>query len=128
MGSVIHLSQGRTRVETEPPEQEVRDVMSGRDVDADRLELGSGAVGAPGAIVGGIVLGALFVRRQLRLRSPLIDVRLFRIRAFSASSTIFGPPSTAPSSAVLLIASRMPAMPRSSISAAISDNSPTHSI
>ena len=37
------------------------------------------------AIVGGIVLGALFVRRQLGLRSPLIDVRLFRIRAFSAS-------------------------------------------
>jgi DHA2 family multidrug resistance protein-like MFS transporter len=38
-----------------------------------------------GAIVAGIVLGILFVRRQLHLESPIIDVRLFRIRAFSAS-------------------------------------------
>jgi MFS transporter, DHA2 family, multidrug resistance protein len=35
--------------------------------------------------VFGVLLGVLFVRRQLRLRSPIIDVRLFRIRAFSAS-------------------------------------------
>ncbi|HEV8488186.1 MAG TPA: MFS transporter [Candidatus Limnocylindrales bacterium] len=38
-----------------------------------------------GAIVAGVVLGILFVRRQLHLDSPIIDVRLFRIRAFSAS-------------------------------------------
>jgi MFS transporter, DHA2 family, multidrug resistance protein len=38
-----------------------------------------------GAIVAGLVLGILFVRRQLHLDSPIIDVRLFRIRAFSAS-------------------------------------------
>jgi DHA2 family multidrug resistance protein-like MFS transporter len=37
------------------------------------------------SIVVGIVIGALFVRRQLHLDSPIIDVRLFRIRAFSAS-------------------------------------------
>jgi len=37
------------------------------------------------AIVGGVVLGILFVRRQLHLSSPIIDVNLFRIRAFSAS-------------------------------------------
>ena len=37
------------------------------------------------AIVVGIGLGYAFVRRQLRLESPIIDVRLFRIRAFSAS-------------------------------------------
>jgi DHA2 family multidrug resistance protein-like MFS transporter len=37
------------------------------------------------AIVGGLAIGALFVREQLRLDSPIIDVRLFRIRAFSAS-------------------------------------------
>jgi DHA2 family multidrug resistance protein-like MFS transporter len=49
------------------------------------LAQGGVLVTAVVAIVGGIVLGALFVRRQLRLRSPLIDVRLFRIRAFSAS-------------------------------------------
>jgi MFS transporter, DHA2 family, multidrug resistance protein len=36
-------------------------------------------------IVAGLLLGLLFVRRQLRLESPIIDVRLFRIRAFSAS-------------------------------------------
>jgi DHA2 family multidrug resistance protein-like MFS transporter len=37
------------------------------------------------AIVGGLVLGAVFVRRQLGLESPIIDVRLLRIRALSAS-------------------------------------------
>src|SRR5688572_30257161 len=37
------------------------------------------------AIVAGVVLGTVFVRRQLALESPIIDVRLFRIRAFSAS-------------------------------------------
>ena len=37
------------------------------------------------AILGGVLLGYLFVRRQLRSESPIIDVRLFRIRAFSAS-------------------------------------------
>jgi DHA2 family multidrug resistance protein-like MFS transporter len=36
-------------------------------------------------IIAGVVLGFVFVRRQLRLESPIIDVRLFRIRAFSAS-------------------------------------------
>ena len=36
-------------------------------------------------IAAGIGLGIVFVRRQLRLESPLIDVTLFRIRAFSAS-------------------------------------------
>ena len=37
------------------------------------------------AIVVGVILGVVFVRRQLRIASPIIDVRLFRIRAFSAS-------------------------------------------
>ena len=37
------------------------------------------------SIVAGIVLGIGFVRRQLHLESPIIDVRLFRIRAFTAS-------------------------------------------
>jgi MFS transporter, DHA2 family, multidrug resistance protein len=37
------------------------------------------------AILGGVILAILFVRRQLQLESPIIDVRLFRIRAFSAS-------------------------------------------
>lgn len=37
------------------------------------------------AILVGIVLGIAFVYRQLHLASPIIDVALFRIRAFSAS-------------------------------------------
>ena len=37
------------------------------------------------AILSGLALGAVFVRLQLHLESPIIDVRLFRIRAFSAS-------------------------------------------
>ena len=37
------------------------------------------------SIVVGLVVGLLFVRRQLRIESPMIDVRLFQIRAFSAS-------------------------------------------
>ncbi len=37
------------------------------------------------AIVAGLLLGVAFVRRQFRLESPIIDVRLFRIRAFTAS-------------------------------------------
>ncbi|MGH2401701.1 MAG: MFS transporter [Candidatus Limnocylindria bacterium] len=37
------------------------------------------------AIAAGLFLGILFVRTQLRLESPIIDVRLFRIRAFTAS-------------------------------------------
>ena len=37
------------------------------------------------SIIAGVLLGTLFVRRQLHLDSPIIDVRLFRIRAFSAS-------------------------------------------
>jgi DHA2 family multidrug resistance protein-like MFS transporter len=78
-----------------------------RDPDARRLDLPSAvlsllgilavvfglkeiAQGGPSwlpvaAIVVGLVLGAVFVRRQLHLESPIIDVRLFRIRAFSAS-------------------------------------------
>jgi DHA2 family multidrug resistance protein-like MFS transporter len=37
------------------------------------------------SIVVGVLLGIVFVRRQLRIESPMIDVRLFRNRAFSAS-------------------------------------------
>ena len=37
------------------------------------------------SILAGLGLAFLFVRRQLHLESPIIDVRLFRIRAFSAS-------------------------------------------
>jgi DHA2 family multidrug resistance protein-like MFS transporter len=36
-------------------------------------------------IVVGLIVGAFFVRRQLRLADPMIDVRLFRIPRFSAS-------------------------------------------
>jgi DHA2 family multidrug resistance protein-like MFS transporter len=37
------------------------------------------------SIVVGVVVGVLFVRRQLTLADPVIDLRLFRIPAFSAA-------------------------------------------
>ena len=37
------------------------------------------------AIIAGSAIGSAFVRRQLTLADPMIDVRLFRIRALSAS-------------------------------------------
>ena len=39
-------------------------------------------------IVAGLAVGALFVRRQKRLDDPLIDLRLFRSPAFSASLAV----------------------------------------
>lgn len=42
------------------------------------------------AIVAGLAIGILFVRRQLTLADPLIDLSLFRIRAFSASLATYG--------------------------------------
>jgi DHA2 family multidrug resistance protein-like MFS transporter len=44
------------------------------------LETGSAA-----AIVAGLVLGAVFVQRQRRLAEPLIDLRLFANKTFTAS-------------------------------------------
>jgi len=41
------------------------------------------------AIVLGLAVGALFVRRQTRLADPLIDLGLFRVRAFSASLAVY---------------------------------------
>ena len=40
------------------------------------------------AIALGVGVGVLFVRRQLHLADPMIDVRLFRIPAFSAALTV----------------------------------------
>jgi MFS transporter, DHA2 family, multidrug resistance protein len=40
------------------------------------------------SIVVGLVVGTLFVRRQLSLADPVIDLRLFRIPAFSASLAV----------------------------------------
>jgi MFS transporter, DHA2 family, multidrug resistance protein len=47
---------------------------------------------AAAAIGLGVAVGALFLRRQARLDDPLIDLRLFRIPAFSASlaTNVFG--------------------------------------
>jgi MFS transporter, DHA2 family, multidrug resistance protein len=41
------------------------------------------------SIVVGLVLGFVFVRRQTRLADPLIDLRLFRIPAFSGSLAVY---------------------------------------
>jgi DHA2 family multidrug resistance protein-like MFS transporter len=40
-------------------------------------------------IVAGIVLAVVFIQRQRRLADPLIDLRLFRMRAFSAALTTY---------------------------------------
>jgi DHA2 family multidrug resistance protein-like MFS transporter len=50
-------------------------------------EDGLGAVPAASIAIGWIV-GALFVRRQLTLADPMVDLRLFRIPAFSASLAV----------------------------------------
>ena len=42
------------------------------------------------SILAGVVLGFVFVRRQLALSDPLIDLRLFRLPAFSASLAVYG--------------------------------------
>jgi DHA2 family multidrug resistance protein-like MFS transporter len=39
----------------------------------------------PAVVLAGLAVGAMFVRRQLTLADPLIDLSLFRIPAFSAS-------------------------------------------
>jgi DHA2 family multidrug resistance protein-like MFS transporter len=39
------------------------------------------------AVVAGLAVGVLFVRRQLTLADPMIDVRLFRNRSFNAALT-----------------------------------------
>jgi DHA2 family multidrug resistance protein-like MFS transporter len=44
---------------------------------------------AMSSIVAGIVVGVLFVRRQQRLSDPLIDIRLFQSRMFSAALSIY---------------------------------------
>ncbi len=40
------------------------------------------------SVLAGLVVGALFVRRQLTLADPMIDLRLFRAPAFTASLAI----------------------------------------
>jgi MFS transporter, DHA2 family, multidrug resistance protein len=42
------------------------------------------------AIVAGLAIGVVFVRRQRTLADPFIDLRLFRIPAFSASLATYG--------------------------------------
>ena len=82
-----------------------------RDPKAGRIDLASAAISLAGmlsliyglkhaaqygfstlafvVITGGLVLGAVFVRRQRRLRDPLIDLKLFRAPAFSAALAIY---------------------------------------
>lgn len=42
------------------------------------------------AILGGLLVGYIFLRRQEKLTDPLIDIALFRIPTFSASLTLYG--------------------------------------
>jgi len=41
------------------------------------------------SILVGLAVGIAFVRRQAKLADPLIDLRLFRVRAFSASLAVY---------------------------------------
>jgi MFS transporter, DHA2 family, multidrug resistance protein len=41
------------------------------------------------AILAGLAVGLAFVRRQTKLADPLIDLQLFRVRAFSASLAVY---------------------------------------
>jgi DHA2 family multidrug resistance protein-like MFS transporter len=41
-------------------------------------------------MLGGVAVGVMFVRRQLTLADPLIDLRLFRVPSFSASIATYG--------------------------------------
>jgi MFS transporter, DHA2 family, multidrug resistance protein len=82
-----------------------------RDPDAGRLDLASAALSLAAvlgviyglkqvaqdgygllpalAILAGLVLGLIFVQRQRRLTDPLIDLRLFRLPAFSVSLAVY---------------------------------------
>ena len=48
------------------------------------------SVTAIASMLLGLAVGVVFVRRQLRLVDPLIDLRLFRIPAFRASLVLYG--------------------------------------
>ncbi|HSA57831.1 MAG TPA: MFS transporter, partial [Gemmatimonadaceae bacterium] len=83
-----------------------------RDPDAGRLDLVSAAlslgavlamifglkeiaqdgpsVAALLVILAGVMIGVVFVRRQLTLQDPLVDLRLFRVPGFSASLATYG--------------------------------------
>ncbi|MDQ3916534.1 MAG: MFS transporter [Actinomycetota bacterium] len=50
-----------------------------------QLAQGGAGATAAAAVAAGLVFGGAFVRRQTRLEDPLIDLRLFRIPAFSVS-------------------------------------------
>jgi DHA2 family multidrug resistance protein-like MFS transporter len=49
-----------------------------------QLAAGSGPLGPAVALVVGAAAGVVFVRRQLRLEAPLLDLRLLRSRPFTA--------------------------------------------
>jgi DHA2 family multidrug resistance protein-like MFS transporter len=81
-----------------------------RDPDAGRLDLASAAMAVAAVlavifglkqiaqdgigwapvlvILGGLAIGVLWVRRQRRLTDPMIDIGLFRIRAFNAALAV----------------------------------------
>jgi len=55
-----------------------------------KISVQDGLMGLPVLSIGvGISLGAVFIHRQRRLADPLIDLRLFRSRAFSVSLAMY---------------------------------------
>ena len=55
-----------------------------------RIAQDGAGVAAIAIIIVGVALGIVFVRRQLALADPLIDLRLFRIPEFRASLVMYG--------------------------------------
>lgn len=47
------------------------------------------ALDSVAAIIAGLVLGVIFLKRQKKIEFPLVDLQLFKIRAFSASLATF---------------------------------------
>ncbi|WP_438854887.1 MFS transporter [Agromyces sp. M3QZ16-3] len=83
---------------------ESRDPAPGR-IDVPSILLSFGAMGATvygikhlategvdaiaiASVLGGLALGAWFVRRQLRARTPMLDMRLFRVGAFGGGVVV----------------------------------------
>jgi len=97
---ILLLATGRSLL------PEYRDPVAGRlDVPSAALSLGAVLLVILGvkliaqygvgvvpvlSVAGGLLLGGLFVSRQLRLDDPLIDLRLFQLPALSASLALYG--------------------------------------
>jgi hypothetical protein len=67
--------------------------------------VGLGSAATLGSIVAGVVLRAAFVRFELRVANPLLDLRIFSHRGFSADNAVlFSKSSLGVSGAIAVLA------------------------